>query len=224
MFSRWVSGEPPATATSTLLIQLGDQNDNLPHLLNKSLVLCGNKASSINVPVQDADKEPYSGPFTFSLGGNDKTLKDTWKLDPSIGEEKDLILVIASSCVAVTLRISFILEVDVKKEKEVNSIPLLIFSPGMTGGLVSLKSLAYGNYTVPLVIMDQQGTGGSATLEVVVCDCRSGDTCRGRLPSSSRLGPAAIGLLVAGLLLLLCESLNGTLRHASTSNLKHAQP
>ncbi|XP_046895960.1 cadherin-like protein 26 isoform X2 [Hypomesus transpacificus] len=151
-------GEPPATATSTLLIQLGDQNDNLPHLLNKSLVLCGNKASSINVPVQDADKEPYSGPFTFSLGGNDKTLKDTWKLDPSIG---------------------------------------------MTGGLVSLKSLAYGNYTVPLVIMDQQGTGGSETLEVVVCDCRSGDTCRGRLPSSSRLGPAAIGLLVAGLLLLL---------------------
>ncbi|XP_062315220.1 cadherin-like protein 26 isoform X1 [Osmerus eperlanus] len=152
------NGEPPATATSTLVIHLGDTNDNLPHLVNKSLVLCGNKASSISIPVQDKDKDPYSGPFTFSLGGNDKTLTDTWKLDPSIG---------------------------------------------MTGGLVSLKSLVYGNYTVPLVIMDQQGTGGSETLEVVVCDCLSGDTCRGRLPHSSRLGPAAIGLLVAGLLLLL---------------------
>ncbi|XP_012992008.3 cadherin-like protein 26 isoform X2 [Esox lucius] len=151
------NGEPPATATGTVLIHLGDINDNIPHVVKKELVMCGNK---VNVTVEDKDQSPFSCPCSFSLGVDDKekSLKSRWKLDPAIG---------------------------------------------MEAGLVSLKSLPYGNYTVPLVIQDQQGQGGNSTVHVLVCDCGEVDICRALLPRTSTLGWAAIGLLLAGLLLLL---------------------
>ncbi|XP_041713730.1 cadherin-like protein 26 [Coregonus clupeaformis] len=149
-------GQPPATGTGTILVHLGDLNDNMPSVVEKELVMCGNK---VIVPVVDKDKPPFGCPCTFSLGDNgDKTLKSHWKLDPA---------------------------------------------NGMEAGLVSLKSLPYGNYTVPLVILDQQGQVGKDIVQVMVCDCWKGDKCRASLPRSSSMGPAAIGLLLAGLLLLL---------------------
>ncbi|KAM3871778.1 cadherin-like protein 26 [Diretmus argenteus] len=119
-------GEPPATATGTILIHLGDINDNAPKLINQSFVMCINKDKSIMVPVEDSDAPPFSGPFTFALGGDDiDTLKQQWKLDPATGE---------------------------------------------AGGLVCLQNLAYGNYSVPLTIQDQQGMVTDETVEVVVCE------------------------------------------------------
>ncbi|KAL0159147.1 hypothetical protein M9458_047223, partial [Cirrhinus mrigala] len=68
--------------------------------------------------------------------------------------------------------------------------------------LISLTSLPYGNYTVPFKIQDQQGLQAEDVLHVTVCECTGINTCRGRLPFGSRLGPAGIGLLLAGPLLL----------------------
>lgn len=65
-------------------IHVGDVNDNLPQLVSKGVVMCGNKEDKLTVQAEDGDGPPFSGPFTFSLG--DKTLEDTWKLDPAYGQ------------------------------------------------------------------------------------------------------------------------------------------
>ncbi|XP_017342268.1 cadherin-like protein 26 isoform X2 [Ictalurus punctatus] len=155
-------GEPPATGTGTLVVLLGDMNDNTPHLSLNSSVMCGNKADRVRVKAEDADAFPYSGPFTFTLGKEDQELKRLWKLDPSSGYETSLI---------------------------------------------SLTSLPYGTYSVPLKITDQQGVLAHSIFQVLVCDCGKGDVCQDLLPRTSSLHGAAIGILLGALLLvplLLC--------------------
>lgn len=77
-------GEPPATATCTVLIHLQDINDNKPQLLNKGVTICANKDKKVMVAARDADDIPYAGPFYFSLKNDEKILKQ-WTLDPSFG-------------------------------------------------------------------------------------------------------------------------------------------
>uniref|UniRef100_A0A674F1A8 Cadherin 26, tandem duplicate 1 n=1 Tax=Salmo trutta TaxID=8032 RepID=A0A674F1A8_SALTR len=159
-------GKPPATATCTILVHLGDINDNVPSLAEKELVMCGNK---VIVPVEDKDKPPFGCPCSFSLGvdNGDKTLKSHWKLDPA---------------------------------------------NGMEAGLVSLKTLAYGNYTVPLVILDQQGQEAHDIVQVIVCDCGKGDKCRASLHRTVTLW-LCVPLPVPLLFLLLCECGGKTFTH-----------
>ncbi|KAF5893448.1 cadherin-like protein 26 [Clarias magur] len=157
-------GEPPATSTGTLVVHIGDKNDNTPHLISNTSVMCGNKADRVKLSAEDADIFPYSGPFIFTLDNDDPQLKSQWKLEQS---------------------------------------------PESGNVLVSLNRLPYGNYSVPLKIADQQGALGHDVLKVVVCDCGKGDTCLGPLPRYTSLHGAAIGILLAALLLialLLCFS------------------
>ncbi|XP_060794646.1 cadherin-like protein 26 isoform X3 [Neoarius graeffei] len=157
-------GEPPCTGTGTLVVHLGDKNDNVPHLTSNTSVMCGNKADRVSVKAGDDDVFPYSGPFTFMFGKENQELNNLWKVDPITGSETFLI---------------------------------------------SLKSLPYGKYSVPLKIADQQGMLAHDVLQVVVCDCGKGDVCRDQLPRSSTLHGAAIGILLGTLLmmaLLLCFS------------------
>ncbi|KAA0706778.1 Cadherin-like protein 26 [Triplophysa tibetana] len=83
-------GEPQGTGTCTVVIYLGDMNDNAPYLLTKTAVLCGNTVDRVNVETADIDKPPFAGPFSFSLMG-EKELKDLWKFDPTTGHSTSLI-------------------------------------------------------------------------------------------------------------------------------------
>lgn len=184
-FSGGSPGEPPATGTCTVLVKLKDINDNQPKLVSNGIIMCGNKENKVMVPAKDADSQPYGGPFTFSLGSDDALLQEQWQLDPNFGAR-----CLKNQTVS-------------NKEQELTS--LCCPSLGHAGGLVSLRSLPNGNYSVPLVISDQQGETGHDTVEVMVCECVEGDVCRERLLPSSSLGASAIGVLFAGLLMFLCE-------------------
>ncbi|KAM4570555.1 cadherin-like protein 26 [Fundulus diaphanus] len=147
-------GAPPATSTFTLKVHLRDINDNIPTLVNKKVLLCRNLADKVTVPVKDADAEPYSGPFMFSLA-NEYT---EWELESTYGEQVVL---------------------------------------------VSGEKIPYGNYSVPLVIQDKQNHAAKETLGVEVCDCDESGVCSEHKPPSIVLGGAAIGLIIAGLLVFL---------------------
>ncbi|KAG9332555.1 hypothetical protein JZ751_014653 [Albula glossodonta] len=81
-------GKPPATGTGTLLINLGDLNDNSPFLLTKSTYMCGNRDKSIEIEGKDEDVDPFGGPFAFSL--QDKSQRRVWKFDPETGMKATL--------------------------------------------------------------------------------------------------------------------------------------
>ncbi|KAK5923957.1 hypothetical protein CgunFtcFv8_000882 [Champsocephalus gunnari] len=76
-------------------------------------------------------------------------------------------------------------------------------SYGNQAGLISRTPLPYDNYSVPLLIQDQQGEITSETMAVMVCDCGEGVVCKPKDPVTSSLGKAGIGLFFLGLLLFL---------------------
>uniref|UniRef100_A0A3Q2Q7Y5 Cadherin domain-containing protein n=1 Tax=Fundulus heteroclitus TaxID=8078 RepID=A0A3Q2Q7Y5_FUNHE len=81
-------GAPPATSTFTLKVHIGDENDNIPTLVNKKVLLCRNLADKVTVPVKDADADPYSGPFIFSIANDDTK----WELESTYGEQAVLVI------------------------------------------------------------------------------------------------------------------------------------
>lgn len=90
-------------------------------------------------------------------------------------------------------------------EKLLHTYLFFCCSPGIESTLISLKTLPYGNYSVPLEIRDQQNTIANETLQVILCDCGEKEVCRSKKPVSVSLGSPAIGILFLGLLLFLCE-------------------
>ncbi|KAF5906420.1 cadherin-like protein 26, partial [Clarias magur] len=76
--------EPPATGTGTLVVYVGDKNDNAPHLTSNTSVMCVNKVDKVTVKAEDADGFPFSDPFTFMLGTDDQELQSLWKFENSI--------------------------------------------------------------------------------------------------------------------------------------------
>lgn len=89
------------------------------------------------------------------------------------------------------------------------------FPSDTSATLTTLQPVYPGVYRISLVVTDDKGTWCKIpedfTLEVCLCDnnniCKTSPptTTREPIEKPGRLGPAAIGLLFLGLLLLLCE-------------------
>ncbi|XP_024914759.1 cadherin-like protein 26 isoform X2 [Cynoglossus semilaevis] len=91
---------------------------------------------------------------------------------------------------------------------------------GQEGGLISLRTLPYGNYSVPLLIQDQQSIGGNNTVVVTICDCGKSTVCLSPEPFTASAGSSSIGAIFAALLLFLllllaviCKCGNNSLNH-----------
>ncbi|RXM96961.1 Desmoglein-2 [Acipenser ruthenus] len=101
----------------------------------------------------------------------------------------------------------------VDEDADPNSVPFkykIVDEPEGTSMLLRpTKTFWPGQYGVPLLIYDQQGKSCSdkQVLKIAVCTCTNTRACAplsGRLQSTgARLGAAAIGLMILGLLLLL---------------------
>ncbi|XP_036447382.1 cadherin-like protein 26 [Colossoma macropomum] len=83
------NGAPPMTGTGTLIIQVGDLNDNLPIIEVNTLGMClSDEATTANITAVDLDLPPYSSPFTYELLGD---VKGKWSIDPSVGTTVNLV-------------------------------------------------------------------------------------------------------------------------------------
>ncbi|XP_062872180.1 cadherin-like protein 26 [Trichomycterus rosablanca] len=83
------NGEPPMTGTGTLIIHLGDQNDNVPVLTMNAVEMClSDEESRANISAVDLDLPPYSNPFHYELLGD---VRGKWKIHPTFGTTVQLI-------------------------------------------------------------------------------------------------------------------------------------
>lgn len=71
------------TGSTTLLLHVFDQNDNVPKLsVNHAAVCIGDGPTMTKLTALDPDNEPFGGPFTFELLGE---VMGKWSVDPSYG-------------------------------------------------------------------------------------------------------------------------------------------
>ncbi|KAK3519463.1 hypothetical protein QTP70_030627 [Hemibagrus guttatus] len=89
-----------------------------------------------------------------------------------------------------------------REDEELKKLWKLHPSSGDKSALISLTSLPYGTYFVPVMIADQQGLPTHDNLKVVVCKCTEENVCQDKLPRSSTLHGAAIGILLGALFLM----------------------
>ncbi|XP_052450209.1 cadherin-like protein 26 isoform X1 [Carassius gibelio] len=82
-------GVPPLTGTGTLVIQLIDENDNLPILERNKVSICIDKEPTlVNITATDLDFPPYGSPFYYELLGD---VKDKWRVEPAQGTTVSLV-------------------------------------------------------------------------------------------------------------------------------------
>ncbi|OCT60222.1 hypothetical protein XELAEV_18046239mg, partial [Xenopus laevis] len=75
------NGNPPASGTGTLLIQLIDINDNAPELLPKDAQICERpNGNGINITAIDVDRKPSADPFVFELPSVPYTIRRNWTI------------------------------------------------------------------------------------------------------------------------------------------------
>ncbi|KAI5623885.1 cadherin-13 isoform X1, partial [Silurus asotus] len=75
------NGNPPATGTGTLIINLEDENDNAPYVVPSVVRVCED-AKEVNVAVigaRDKDIHPNTDPFKIELG-KQLGLEKTWRM------------------------------------------------------------------------------------------------------------------------------------------------
>ncbi|KAJ0011585.1 hypothetical protein NQD34_012560 [Periophthalmus magnuspinnatus] len=71
------------SGTGTVVIQVEDENDNIPKLPTGELVLCEKEGTlgSVLLVAQDEDRSPFAEPFAFSLPNNDNGQWSVTKLN-----------------------------------------------------------------------------------------------------------------------------------------------
>ncbi|XP_034035094.1 desmoglein-2-like [Thalassophryne amazonica] len=73
-----VQGSPSRTATGTIALQVGDENDNCPILKSKLEYVCSGTEQVI-ITAEDEDRDPNAAPFIFSIVPKQTT--DKWKIE-----------------------------------------------------------------------------------------------------------------------------------------------
>ncbi|XP_074941020.1 desmoglein-2 isoform X2 [Phalacrocorax aristotelis] len=75
---------PRKTATGTVIIQVKDENDNCPVIVNPVQTMCSN-AELVNVTARDLDGYPNSDPFSFTVIDEPKGTAKKWIIASSNG-------------------------------------------------------------------------------------------------------------------------------------------
>uniref|UniRef100_A0A4W4DS53 Cadherin domain-containing protein n=1 Tax=Electrophorus electricus TaxID=8005 RepID=A0A4W4DS53_ELEEL len=191
------NGVPPSTGTGTLVIHVGDENDNVPVLDRTSLVMCLSEGpTTANLTATDQDLPPFGGPFTYELQGD---VKRRWKMDPNFG--KIPIYCYKNEAVLRRGRTPVSQSMVVPADIKVNTT--LISLQGTTVNLVKENTVYSGVYKVPIKTSDNQGRYAIQNLTVTVCDCTISASCHLRRMSGSHIAFSAMGIIVLAALLLL---------------------
>ncbi|XP_026526161.1 desmoglein-2 [Notechis scutatus] len=82
---------PPKTATGTIVIQIEDKNDHCPILVTQKTTVCTD-TKYINITVEDRDRHPNGGPFTFMIIDEPERMSDKWRIGHIDGSRAQLIL------------------------------------------------------------------------------------------------------------------------------------
>ncbi|KAG8133553.1 hypothetical protein E2320_011324 [Naja naja] len=82
---------PPKTATGTIVIQIEDKNDYCPILVTQKTNVCTDTMYT-NITVEDRDRHPNGGPFTFKVIDEPERMSDKWRIGHVDGSRAELIL------------------------------------------------------------------------------------------------------------------------------------
>lgn len=80
---------PKQTATGTVVIQVQDENDNCPVIVNPVQTVCSN-AKLVNVTANDLDGYPNSDPFSFAVIDKPEGTAKKWIIVSNNGKKKHL--------------------------------------------------------------------------------------------------------------------------------------
>ncbi|XP_036599714.1 desmoglein-3 [Trichosurus vulpecula] len=166
------------TSTGTITVRVPDFNENCPTIFADKKTVCRRSASVI-VTAKPLPNQPDAGPFTFSLVEQPLGTQATWSI--------------------TTIN-------------------------GTSANLRAQKALSSETYPLSLIVTDRQGISCEIpeTLQLQTCDCDENQMCLNRVPfpsvkpddtsrqtgtGSVSLGPAGIGLIILGLLMLLLAPL-----------------